>query len=153
MTGALVLGVDPGRRGALAWLDPAGDLVDVVDMPDLDGVALGAQLRDLLVERRPVRAVVEQITPRPGQGVQSVRTSAARHGVLLGVLGAWDVPTVLVSPAGWKRSARLGRDKTASRQRAIELWPAWSHAFGRVRDDGRAEAALIARHGWIGGQG
>ena len=147
MSAGLILGVDPGRQGALAWLDEAGGLVEVVDMPDLDGVALGARLRDLLVERRPVRAVVEQITPRPGQGVQSVRTSAARHGVLLGVLGAWDVPTELVSPAGWKRSARLGRDKTASRQRAIELWPEWSPSFARVRDDGRAEAALIARHG------
>lgn len=147
MTGALILGVDPGRRGALAWLDLHGDLVDVVDMPDLDGVALGALLRDLVVERRPVRAVVEQITPRPGQGVQSVWTSAARHGVLLGVLGAWDVPTELVSPAGWKRAARLGKDKTASRQRACELWPGWSPSFARVRDDGRAEAALIARHG------
>ena len=147
MSAGLILGVDPGRQGALAWLDEAGGLVEVVDMPDLDGVALGARLRDLLVERRPVRAVVEQITPRPGQGVQSVRTSAARHGVLLGVLGAWDVPTELVSPAGWKRAARLGRDKTASRQRACELWPEWSPSFARVRDDGRAEAALIARHG------
>lgn len=153
MTGALVLGVDPGRRGALAWLDLHGDLVDVVDMPDLDGVALGAQLRDLVVDRRPVRAVVEDITPRPGQGVRSIRTSASRHGVLLGVLGFWDVPTAIVSPSAWKSAQRVPADKTAARQRACEMWPAWSHAFARVKDDGRAEAALIARHGWTGGQG
>lgn len=148
MSGGLVLGVDPGRRGALAWLHlDDGDLEHVADMPDLDGVALGAQIRDLLVEWQPDRAVVEAITPRPGQGVQAVRTSASRWGVLLGVLGAWDVPTVIVSPAAWKRAARLGADKTAARQRACELWPCWSTSFARVRDDGRAEAALIALHG------
>lgn len=148
MSDGLILGVDPGRRGALAWLHlDDGSLEDWADMPDLDGVALGAQIRDLLVERQPDRAIVESITPRPGQGVQAIRTSASRWGVLLGVLGSWDVPTTIVSPAAWKRAARLGTDKSAARQRACELWPSWSTSFERVRDDGRAEAALIARHG------
>lgn len=34
---ALILGVDPGRKGALALIDPDGTLIDVVDMPDATG--------------------------------------------------------------------------------------------------------------------
>ena len=33
------------------------------------------------------------------------------------------------------------------RQRACERWPTEAHRFARVRDDGRAEAALLAEYG------
>jgi crossover junction endodeoxyribonuclease RuvC len=41
----------------------------------------------------------------------------------------------------------LSADKNASRQRAIETWPEHVRTFARVRDDGRAEAALLALFG------
>ncbi len=47
-----ILGVDCGKTGALAILDAAGDLVAVVDMPDATCSALGAHVRDILVEYR-----------------------------------------------------------------------------------------------------
>jgi predicted RNase H-like nuclease (RuvC/YqgF family) len=31
----LILGIDPGAHGAIAVLDEAGDLLEVVDMPSL----------------------------------------------------------------------------------------------------------------------
>lgn len=145
MTG-LILGVDPGRTGALAWVDVDGALVDVVDMPDLTGSALGACLADLILENRPTVAVVEKVGAMPRQGLSSTWRFAEGYGVHLGALGALGVPVVHVTPAQWKRAARLSSDKTASRQRAIELWPERSELFARVKDDGRAEAALIARH-------
>ena len=37
--------------------------------------------------------------------------------------------------------------KTLGRQRAIELYADQAATFARAKDDGRAEAALIARHG------
>jgi len=39
---ALVLGVDPGKAGALALVTTIGVLHDVIDMPDATGAALGA---------------------------------------------------------------------------------------------------------------
>jgi hypothetical protein len=30
----------------------------------------------------------------------------------------------------------------------MDTWPAWSSHFKRVKDDGRADAALIALWGW-----
>jgi len=146
------LGVDCGKTGALAILDAAGDLVAVVDMPDATCSALGAHVRDILVEHRPTVAWVELTQAFPGQGRSSAHNYGRDAGVVLGALGAWDVPVHLVTPATWKRAAGLGRDKAASRQAATTLWPAWSASFARVRDDGRAEAALIAKHGWLAGR-
>lgn len=144
----IVLGVDCGKTGALAFLGPDG-LIAVADMPDATGVALGAHVRDLLVEHRPTEAWVERTQAFPNQGGSSAHNYGRDAGVILGALGAFDVPTEIVGPHEWKRSARLGSNKNASRQRATELWPAWSTSFARVKDDGRAEAALIARHGWL----
>lgn len=69
-------------------------------------------------------------------------------GIAEGVVAGAGWPLTYVSPAKWKRDLRLSADKGASRRRAIELWPSWAELFARVKDDGRAEAALIA-HWWL----
>ena len=148
MSAPLILGVDPGGRGALGFLDADG--LAIHDMPDVTGSALGARLRDIIIEEgRPVEAWVEQVHSMPGQGVASTFKFGVNYGVILGVLGAWDIPVRHVTPAKWKGALGLSKDKAASRQRAVELWPQCSHLFARVKDDGRAEAALVA---WYGSQ-
>jgi len=142
----LILGIDPGRSGALAWL--RGDTLEhVEDMPQFTGSALGVQLADLIRINRPTVAWVEKVHAMPKQGVKSVWTFAENYGVVLGVLGALDVPVRHVTPSEWKRVARLSKDKNASRQRACELWPSRSMDFALVKHADRAEAALIALHG------
>jgi crossover junction endodeoxyribonuclease RuvC len=48
----------------------------------------------------------------------------------------------------WKREVGIAPGKIgakdAARSQAIRRWPAQASLFARVRDDGRAEAALIA---------
>jgi crossover junction endodeoxyribonuclease RuvC len=68
-------------------------------------------------------------------------------GVVEGVLAALNVPVTYVAPATWTKALGKAAGKDASRQRAIELFPAMSEHFKRVKDDGRAEAALIAMWG------
>jgi crossover junction endodeoxyribonuclease RuvC len=59
---------------------------------------------------------------------------------------------VRVTPQTWKFGVGLTANpdadtkarKNASRARAIELFPDYAHLFARVKDDGRAEAALMA---------
>jgi len=53
----------------------------------------------------------------------------------------------LVPPAKWKRDMQLNASKDGSRAKAIQLWPAQAGEFKRVKDDGRAEACLIAKWG------
>ena len=54
---------------------------------------------------------------------------------------------MLVSPQTWKRLFQLGADKRECRVTATRLFPLNVTDFCRVRDDGRAEAALIALFG------
>ena len=148
----LVVGIDPGLSGAIAFLND-GDLLNVEDLPVVD-VAHGrssrkelspALLHDMLVhtEIRVAQAVVEDVNAF-GMG----RTSAYRFGVnvgtILAVLACCGIRTQIVTPQKWKKAMRLGADKSLSRAAAIKMWPMQSHLFARVKDDGRAEAALIA---------
>lgn len=146
----LVLGVDPGKTGALAVLAPDGWLVDVIDMPPVNGAALGATVADLLGDFAPdtIRtAYVERVHSMPKQGVATTWTFAEGYGALLGALGALRIPVVHVAPQVWKKEQGVTSAKATSRQRACEVWPTESKRFARVKDDGRAEAALIAHYG------
>ena len=156
---ALILGIDPGKTGALALLDASVvgcGIVAIEDMPDATGAALGAQVRSLVDGWSPhtiSAAWVEFQTGRPGQSSSAMFTFATGYGAILGALGALHVPVHHVTPAHWKRTQRVTKDKASSRQRFAELWPAEAARVARVKDDGRAEAALIARHGLLHGEG
>ena len=146
---ALTLGVDPGKSGAFALLAPDGRIVHIEDAPALAGAALGAWLATLIADFSPDTvgtAYVERVNYMPGQ--RGVWTFAEGYGATLGALGALGIPVVTVPPGTWKKAAGLtNKDKGASRQLAAELWPTEAHQFARVKDDGRAEACLVARHG------
>jgi hypothetical protein len=58
------------------------------------------------------------------------------------------VPTNEVPPATWKKHFGLSTDKDASRAYASSVFPDQSNLWARKKDDGRAEAALIAYYGW-----
>lgn len=147
----LVLGVDPGKRGALAFLyADNGTLLEAVDMPDWKGAALGAALSEVCAGWSPHRIVaawVEKVGSRPNQGHMNVWTFAESYGVLLGVLGARRIPVRYVTPNVWKPAMGVTKDKTSSRDAAAARWPSDAHLFRRVKDDGRAEACLIAEYG------
>lgn len=145
----IIVGIDPGATGAVAILDGNnGDLLTVADMPYLDGsvsAPLLAKLVELGTGDDDAEAIVERAQAMPRQGVSSSFRYGVGYGVILGVLGALEVATMTVRPQAWKRALRLSTDKAASRRRAIELWPGRAELFARAKDDGRAEAALIAR--------
>jgi hypothetical protein len=65
-----------------------------------------------------------------------------------GVLAAAGVPVRFLMPLTLKRAVRLppGREgaKDAARSEAIRRWPGKAGLFAHVKDDGGAEAALIA---------
>lgn len=146
----LTMGVDPGKTGALAFLDESGRLVHVEDMPQVTGAALGSQVRLLLADLAPVEitvAWVEQVHSMPKQGVRSVWTFAEGYGAVLGALGALGIRVEHATTGKWKPAMRVTADKNTSRQRAIERWPESADLFRRVKDADRAEAALIALYG------
>ena len=60
------------------------------------------------------------------------------------MLAVRERPVVFVTASKWTKFHRVGADKDVHRRRACELWPASADYFSRKKDDGRADAALIA---------
>ncbi len=151
-----LLGIDPGKSGAIAILADDHTLIDCIDMPDATGAALGAHLRQLVTDWQPLEitaAWVEQVHAMPKQGVSSTFTFGMGYGAIRGALGALGIPVHHVTPTHWKRTQRVTKDKASSRQRVTELCPVQASWFSLVKHSDRAEACLIARHGLMEGEG
>lgn len=140
-----IVGVDPGVTGAIA-LYRNGTLRDVVDMPVMDGQANGHDIAILLNKWLPDWVVLEHVHPMPKNGSIASFSLGKNYGIVIGVCMALRHPLVKIRPVEWKRrNGLLGKPKAASRLLATELWPQHAALFHRVKDEGRAEAALIAR--------
>lgn len=153
----LVLGIDPGLRGAVALLEVSRrgrpQLVQVDDMPlhHPDGRQASRRVVDPVALSQLVRvatwdtAVVEAVGPAPGQGVASMFSLGRSLGLVEGALAGLDGrEVVMVAPGVWKGSLRLAggvANKRRSVELACRLWPAMAN---QLTNDGRAEAALIA---------
>lgn len=154
---AIFAGIDPGKTGALAILYPDNS-VEFFDVPRVKlkgkdvpaftewqtdwSIALGLAGVDY--------AVIEDVAARPGQGVSSIfkfgRTLGFAHAIVLGVRPR---PAIrFTTPAQWKgKLGLLNSSKGASREKAVNLFPSVESRLSRVKDDGRAEALLIAHYG------
>src|SRR5262249_11262479 len=144
MSGAPILGIDPGVAGGVAALCPDGR-IEAHDIPTVDGsVDVDALVRRIR-EHAPRLAVIEKAQAMPRQGVVSVFKYGTAFGALCAVTAICEIPTHLVSPRKWKTHFGLDADKEKSRALAIRLWPGCGY-FSRVKDHGRSEAAMIARY-------
>ena len=123
----------------------------VWDMPHYSGVVSPADIAELVaacqLSAGPLACWIEDVHSMPRQGVASAFKFGRAFGTVIGVVGGAGIPINYVTPGKWKRALGLSSDKTACRRRAQELWPQQAHLFARVKDDGRAEAALIALYG------
>ena len=150
-----ILGVDPGLGGALAFLG-AGGALEVFDMP-VHRLKRGGktkreidryELARIVDAHGPVaHAFVEQVGAMPGQGVTSMFQFGRSLGIVEGVLSAGFIPIDYVTPRKWRSGLGVRAGKDGSRARASALMPGHAELWTRVKDDGRAEAALIALYG------
>ena len=174
MTISHIIGIDPGLSGAIALINAdTGELFDVADMPTyktvtaagkkatiIDVPALAETLNDYIDHADRARdavIVIEQQSTRPGLAAGSVFKTGYGYGVLVGLAEASGCRWSTIRPQDWKEwhgligaggdlkgHKRTAAIKTASRQAAMARFPYHADAFWRLRDDGRAEAALIA---------
>lgn len=147
MTYKCILGVDPGVSGAYAFYYPdRPSMIAAYDAPVVDNAINASALFDLIKDHSPDLAVVEHVHAFKGQGVTSMFNFGKSYGTALGVIGALKIPVVHVSPTKWKKYFGLSADKEEARALAISKWPASLH-FRRKKDNGRAEAGLLALYG------
>lgn len=150
----LIYGIDPGYTGAITLYWPSTGDIEVHDMPTLTNTKgktvldMHGILQILEPEGDGQRlAYIERVSAMPGQGVTSTFRFGEQYGALQMALAATKTPVHMVTPAVWKRYFGLTRSKGASRGLAMQRFPAFADKFKRVKDDGRAEATLIAVYG------
>lgn len=151
-----IIAIDPGLTGAAAFYD--GTALLIRDLPvtreknktRLDIVGLN----DILLKWADYTtcALVEKVGSMPMQGLGSAFNFGFTTGAIHGVLCALDIVVHTATPQQWKFGVRLNavpgqtlkQRKDASRAKAVELFPGHASLFARAKDDGRAEAALMA---------
>ena len=161
----LFAGVDPGRKGAIAWMNSTRTKVEICDVPirdgDYDVVAMAnivkliqAQASDLtpcgLCPGQIVMAL-EWVHAMPTDGKCSLGELMRCRGIWEGILGACGIVPMHADPSVWKRTmlAGLPKGKQTSIDQASRIFPAQSELFYGERGglkDGRAEALLLAEY-------
>jgi len=148
----MILAIDPGAKGALAFFDVRACTLEVLDIPTVQ-VKRGQKLKleispqmaaAIISARKPMVAVMEKTGAMPGQGVSSMYQFGRSVGMLEGILAALQIPVSYVSPQVWQKDVGARDGKDGNRARAAELYPAYAGEFARKKDDGRADAALMA---------
>lgn len=155
------IGIDPGKTGAIAVI--TGSKLRVYDTPTVvvkngkkntTQFELPALWQTLLkikkkAGKRQVHAVIEKVQAQPMFG-------AIPNFGLGNSFGHWEMALVAagisfeyVIPDRWKKDLGIPSksDKTASRLLAQKLYPTYMEYFKRVKDDGRADATLMAN--WL----
>lgn len=150
------IGIDPGASGAIALvtLEPVYDIA-VADMPvhEINGkrrIDLHALVRLVKDWRAGAHAIVENVGAMPGQAPNAMFTFGFAAGAAQTAVVAAEIPFTLVTPVVWKRVYGLagGREnKDQGRQLASRMFPTHAHLWARKKDDGRAEAVLLAHYG------
>lgn len=152
------IGIDPGKSGAIALWRPAIGALTLHDAPLLANTKgktetdLHGLLAALRVPDGDAIAVLEEAHPRPGEGAVGAFSFGKGYGAIQMALAVQGHEVRCVAPSVWKRNFGLifpkgtpgPRVKAASRALAQQRFPAMAQHFARVKDDGRAEAALMA---------
>lgn len=145
----MILACDPGLGGAFALY--GGGSLTVTNMPVhmndgrrvIDAPDVLAQVR-LFKDLGATRLVIEDVHGAPGQSAPAAFTFGYGVGVVTMAAMSCGYEIERVAPSVWKRALKVPSDKRAARARASELLPAYGHLWPRQKDDGRAEAAMIA---------
>jgi crossover junction endodeoxyribonuclease RuvC len=158
----ILAGIDPGLSGAVAVVEldvRTGKIrmLSVADMPIVSAIQgkttkrhlqlpVLANLLDVPGVGPPDAVMIEEVHAMPGQGVTSMFRFGHAAGAAAGVCAGLRIPTSFVRPQVWQPAVGVSRDGKSGRLRAANLYPDHAHMFARVKDDGRADAVLIATY-------
>ena len=159
-----VLGIDPGISGALALIEfQSGGAnrpsIIIEDLPVIDGHIDYRRYRDRVRDLKPDKAYIENVWPRPvgsrggGMGFNTagkfMRTTGGLEAITACEVGDYG-DCIWVTPVVWQRMfGLLGQGKNAARKLLVDLFPETEPLVRRVKDDGRADAGLIASYGAV----
>ena len=152
----LIMGIDPGLGGAVAGI--ADEVSTVHDVPvikvgskrEYNVPEMAKLIKDWEIGGwGSIHIYIEKVHSMPKQGVTSSFNFGMGFGLWLGIIAGFGIPYTLVTPQRWKGKMLDGqrKGKGDARLRATQLFPVLAGQLTRVKDDGRAEALLIATYG------
>ena len=163
----IVVGVDPGITGALAFIDSRGTAV-VEDIPTIavpgggmvkrrvDGYGMAKIVRAHCPIGESVLVVCEAVHAMPGNAMQTQGSLLRSLGAIEAVFDVLRLSPRMVSPQSWQAAFGLKGKKTEKRERgelpaaiviARKLYPMLCDRLELVKRHNRAEACLIAAFG------
>ena len=137
----ICIGIDPGKKGALALIRP-----EEISVCRFDRETYREML--LSVSENKCVCALEHVGAMPGQGVTSMFSFGENFGWIQGVLDAFQIPYELVRPQKWKKEFSVTADKNSSIAVCQRLFPNVNliPPKCRVPHDGSAEALLLAEY-------
>jgi len=141
-----VMGIDPGKNGAIALIHKISYKLDVYDMPDKPIL-----IHKLIASysRLTSFCVIEDVHSLPRDGHVGAFAFGKNYGMLLGILAANNIFALPLKQAVWKSQLNLSQDKSKSIKKIRDLYPTDVDNFYLKKHDGRAEAALLAHIGIV----
>lgn len=138
MTDQLIIGIDPGKSGGIAFFFEQGPVVYPMPetMTDTMDLLLGEDLSRAF-------AYIEKVHSSPQMGVTSAFTFGQGYGALLMLLTCKGIPFEQVTPQKWQKAmgCMSKGDKNVTKRRAQELFP------GLKVTHATADALLIGEYG------
>jgi len=146
----IVLGIDPGASGALAWGTEFNS--ESMPFPYASEVDINEAFRKILggeFEKTKLHAFIEAVHSFPGQGVASSFAFGKSYGFLRGLLIANKIAFETVQPRAWQKTFNMKSSKEESKTdwkrrlkaRAQEMFPRIKVTLAT------ADALLIMEHG------
>lgn len=152
-----ILAIDPGSNGAVAVIEDTYS--DVYSLPE--GPKEIFKLFKTLVGGDDCQIVIEHVHAMKSQGTCSMFSFGKGYGIIQCCIAALDHTPTFISPQRWQRhyptileakanienkNLRRKAGKTESLRLAREMFPDLADKLKRVKDDGRADALLIAKY-------
>lgn len=146
----MYVGIDPGKKGGICFLNNQGQIEHISPMPEMKTLAgLFAGSKQMIKN-----VCLEKSQSYPGQGIISTFNYGVHYGTIQGILIAHQLPFLLVPPRTWQKHMIVSRGKDpkakalASANRVFEkqkkFWlPTKRH---RKPHDGMVDSALIAEY-------
>lgn len=157
MSGRLIVGIDPGLNGAITFM--RSDVsIEIYDTPTFEIQSGKVKHREYDIVRMAhllnsfstcsCHVALEKIHSMPGQGVASMFKMGVGYGIWQGLIAMKGWPITLVAPQRWKKTMMdgMGKEKEASRFRALQLFPRLLDQLNRKKDHNRADSLLIAEY-------
>lgn len=150
------VGIDPGKKGAIAFYSSEDGSLVIFDWPSTDSESELVEMLESSIKKVPIElCILEKVGAMPKQGVVSMFSFGTNYGIWKAICAFYRWKRMLLTPQTWRKGLITpsdGKDpKTACYNVACRLFPKQTELFrgkkGAIKD-GRVDAALMAYKAW-----